>query len=117
MTIFLIFTLLGIFIALSSKERWREYWWFAVRNPVEGLDSLLEQPAPELHPNPDKLVRTEGNKKASRFMDVGFFWEYWRLSKIERGPLKGRYWEMRIGWKFVDGNEDFVPTIQLGPKR
>ena len=118
-TIYFVFASVGPAGCVFSKDRWAKFWWMAIRNPIEGLDSTLEQPSPERKPNPDELVR--GNKsytkKATRFTDDGLFWEYWSLSRIESGPFKGRYWENRIGWKYVDGNEDFVPTIQIGPKK
>jgi hypothetical protein len=100
-----------------GTSRWRKYVWMAWRNPLEGLDSTLKQPVPEKHPNPDYLVRSLKGKSASRFMKHGIFWEYWylRRSIVLRGAQ--RYFEFRIGWKFVDGNKDFVPTLQFGLKK
>jgi len=101
--------------AKAKKNRWTKWVEMSWRNPLTGFDSWLKQPIPEVHPNPDKLVR--GPKpsmfKATRFMQHGIFWEYWSLSAMKNG----KFWEFRIGWKFVDGNEDFVPTFQLGPKK
>ena len=91
---------------------WKKYVWMAWRNPVEGLDSLLTQPIPEVMPNPDVIVRLGTSSSASRWMTSGIFWEYWYLAAVGE-----RYFEFRIGWKFVDGNYDFVPTIQLGIKK
>ena len=98
--------------AAYTTSRWKKYYWMAIRNPLEGLDRLLKQPIPEIHPNPDTLVRSHKQTKATRFMRHGIFWEYWSLSAMKNG----KFWEFRIGWKFVDGNEDFVPTFQLGPR-
>jgi hypothetical protein len=107
--------------ASHSKSRWTKYVWMAWRNPVEGLDGTLTQPIPEKHPNPDYLVRgywSNGAKivqqSASRWMEHGIFWEYWYLRRISIG--KYQWFEFRVGWKFVDGNDDFVPTFQLGPR-
>lgn len=96
-----------------NTSRWRKYVWMAWRNPLEGLDSTLKQPVPEKMPNPDETVRMLKKPFDSRYMEHGIFWEYWSL----RAMKNKKYWEFRIGWKFVDGNEDFVPTLQLGPKR
>lgn len=99
------------------QSKWEKYVWFAWRNPLEGLDPLLKQPIPEYRPNPDELVRGRVGEKrtsASRFMQSGIFWEYWYLRAISIG--KYRWFEFRIGWKFVDGNEDFIPTCQFGPR-
>lgn len=117
--IYFIFNTIGSAGIVYDKDKWSKFWWMGIRNPVEGLDSTVQQPIPERKPNPDELVRGRMayTKKAIRFMQHGFYWEYWSLSKIESGPFKDKYWEFRIGWKFVDGNSDFVPTFQLGPKK
>lgn len=115
--IYFIFNTIGSALIVSSATKWSKFWWMAIRNPVEGLDSILTQPIPERMPNPDETVRNGYTMKAVRKMQSGIFWEYWSLSRIESGRWKGRYWEFRIGWKFVDGNKDFVPTIQFGPKK
>lgn len=99
--------------ASHNKNRWTKYVWLAWRNPVEGLDGLLTQPIPEELPNPDGIVRLTHKRSYSRWMEHGIFWEYWSLRKMSNG----KYWEFRIGWKFVDGNEDFVPTFQIGPRK
>jgi len=99
--------------AKAKKNRWTKYVEMAWRNPLTGLDALIKQPRPEKHPNPDHIVRLGYAKKAARYMSDGIFWEYWSLRKLK----SGKYWEFRIGWKFVDGNEDFVPTLQVGPKK
>ena len=98
-----------------SKDWTRTYKWyfFAIRNPLEGMDGLIKQPVPEVRPNPDVNVRFENWPSDSRFMQHGIFWEYWYLRKLK----SGKFFEFRIGWKFVDGNKDFVPTFQLGPKK
>jgi hypothetical protein len=109
----LIFCCIGCSIGLAGKERWVEYWWYAIRNPLEGLDSMLEQPSLERQPNPDRVVRSGADKSHSRWTQDGVFWEYWYLRRLS----DDRFFEFRIGWKYVDGNEDFVPTLQFGPKR
>jgi len=96
-----------------NKNRWTKYVWMAWRNPLEGLDSTLKQPIPEKMPNPDETVRMLKKPADSRFMEHGIFWEYWYLRALK----SGKYFEFRVGWKFVDGNSDFVPTFQLGPKK
>lgn len=111
-TIYFIFASIGSLLVIGNS-RFYKFWWMAIRNPLEGLDSLLTQPVPETHPNPDRTVRVQRWKKDSRFMQHGIFWEYWSLRRMKNG----KYWEFRIGWKFVDGNDDFVPTFQLGPKK
>ena len=101
--------------ASHNKNRWTKYVWMAWRNPLEGLDGTLTQPIPEERPNPDDIVRNiavYGLLSRHRWMSHGIFWEYWYLRKVG-----GRYFEFRIGWKFVDGNADFVPTFQLGLRR
>jgi len=101
----------------AKKNRWTKYVEMAWRNPTTGLDSLFTQPLWEVKPNPDDVVRSGARRFDQRFMQAGLFWEYWFLYAIKNGPWKGRYFEFRIGWKFVDGNEDFTPTIQFGPKK
>jgi len=104
--------------ASYSKSRWTKYVWMAWRNPTNGMKHWWEQPIPEVQPNPDRLIRgypgAIAEKSASRFMASDLFWEYWWMRRISWG--KYRYFEFRIGWKFVDGNEEFFPTIQLGPR-
>ena len=95
-----------------SKNRWTKYVWMAWRNPLEGLDGTLVQPIPEFTPNPDMMVRTSVQRSDHRWMAHRIFWEYWYLRRMGK-----KFFEFRVGWKFVDGNEDFVPTFQLGPKR
>lgn len=95
---------------MSWRERYVEH---AFRNPTPYLRGLLKQPVPETQPNPDFTVRSGLVKKDTRRMEHGIFWEYWSLSAMKNG----KYWEFRIGWKFVDGNDAFYPTLQLGPKR
>jgi hypothetical protein len=103
--------------AKYTTSTWKKWVWNAIRNPLEGLDHIFEQPIVEEHPNPDGLVRNGTQKSAHRLMVYKLFWEYWYLNRIMSGPFRGRYFEFRIGWKFVDGNEDFVPTFQMGPKK
>ena len=98
-----------------GTSKWKQYTWYAWRNPTNGLKAKLRQPIPENKPNPDNIVRGPFPKKsASRFMVHGIFWEYWYLRTIDIGKYK--FFEFRIGWKFVDGNDEFFPTIQLGPR-
>lgn len=102
---------------LNLWERYLENSW---RNPTPYLRDKFTQPIPEKKPNPDQLVRSNrpaAPKKAVRVMEHGLFIEYWSLSRIESGRWKGRYWEFRIGWKFVDAEPIFWPTLQVGPKR
>lgn len=94
--------------------RWKSYVWMAWRNPTNGLKGYVKQPVPEEKPNPDHNVRIEGWPSDSRFMQSGIFWEYWYLRSINLGKYK--WFEFRIGWKFVDGNAEFFPTFQLGPR-
>lgn len=113
-----IFASIGMGLIAWDRDRFAKFWWMAIRNPVEGLDHRIKQPIREARPNPDELVRNGEmhngalvkHESATRFMQEGVFWEYWYLKR--RG--KDKYFEFRIGWKFVDGNQDFVPTIQLG---
>lgn len=102
----------------AKKNRWTKYVEMAWRNPVTGLDAMIAQPMPEQHPNPDAIVRKGTSVDASRFMADDLFWEYWYLRRvvIKRFGYV-RFFEFRIGWKFVDGNDDFVPTLQFGLKR
>jgi hypothetical protein len=89
------------------------YWENSWRNPTPYLRSVFRQPEPEVKPNPDLIVRTGIKRKASRLMESGLYIEYWSLSAMDNG----KFWEFRIGWKFVDGEDTFWPTLQLGPKR
>lgn len=99
---------------LSLWERYLENCW---RNPTPYLRDKFKQPIPEIKPNPDDLVRSGKQHKAVRKMQSGIFVEYWSLSRITSGRWKDRYWEFRIGWKFVDGDDTFWPTFQVGPKK
>lgn len=111
--------------AAYTKNRWTMYKWWA-RNPTPGLIGLIKQPIPEKRPNPDEIVRESIlHESAHRFMHSGWFWEYWYLRTMDwKVPswspfFKGkhyRWFEVRIGWKFVDGNEEFFPTFQVGPR-
>lgn len=103
--------------AAARESRWKSYVEMAWRNPTTGLDDLFDQPMLEVRPNPDQVVRSGADVSDSRFMQSDYFWEYWYLRAIKNGPFRGRFFEFRIGWKFVDGNEDFTPTIQFGPKK
>ena len=94
---------------LSLWKRYVENCW---RNPTPYLRGIFKQPVPEIRPNPDRKVRVDGWKKARRTMVSGPYIEYWSLRQ-----WRDRYWEFRIGWKFVDGDETFWPTLQLGPKK
>ena len=119
-TIYFIFATFSSSLMLTSKDRWAKFWWFAIRNPTPGWIGLWKQPMPEGRPNPDQIVRTPSYRKrsASRWMlyEARYFmyWEYWYLRRISWGKYK--FFEIRIGWKFVDGNEEFFPTIQFGPR-
>lgn len=94
--------------AAYTTSTWKKIWWWAVRNPTTGLTSLLKQPIPEVQPNPDRTVRgNTGGQSDYRWMQSGIFWEFWYLRRVG-----DKYFEFRIGWKFVDGNEEFFPTIQ-----
>lgn len=97
-----------------NSSRWGIYVWNAWRNPTPGLIAVWKQPVPEVMPNPDHLVRVTGYKSADRWMFHGLYWEYWYLRSISWGKYK--WFEFRIGWKFVDGNDEFFPTLQLGPR-
>jgi hypothetical protein len=94
-------------------DRFRDYGWRALRNPVNNVRYLFEQPK---HldlwgdPNPEETVRTAKARSASRWIVAGVFgefWYVWRTKNPER-PIG----ELRIGWKFspVPG---FGPTLQF----
>ena len=93
---------------MNILERYWENCW---RNPTPYLRGIFKQPIPEEHPNPDKRVRTMGDPVATRVMVSGPYIEYWKLSK--RYNKKHPYFETRIGWKFVDGDDTFWPTLQI----
>ena len=93
---------------------WKKYVWMAWRNPTNGLKGKFKQPVPEKHPNPDYIIRHRPVRSTSRTMVSGPYWEYWYMRKINWG--KYQWFEFRIGWKFVDGNDEFFPTFQLGPR-
>ena len=98
---------------LNTWELYKENSW---RNPTPYLRGIFKQPIPEVHPNPDNLVRANGVHWAStRIMVSGPYIEYWKLSR--RDNKKRPYWEFRIGWKFVDGDDTFWPTLQFGPRK
>lgn len=92
----------------TDSNRWSSFWWMAVRNPTLGLAGLVKQPILEPRPNPDQRVRNNGERGASRWLRDGLFSEYWYLRKVGK-----KYFEFRIGWKFVDGNDEFFPTVQF----
>ena len=98
--------------AAYATSRWKKYVWWAWRNPTPGLKGKFKQPIPEVHPNPDKTVRSGQKRSDSRWLQSGIYWEYWYLRKAG-----SKFFEFRIGWKFVDGNDEFFPTLQIGPKR
>lgn len=108
-TIYFIFTALAQSLIVFDKDRWNLYWWNAVRNPTPGLADMLEQPIREVQPNPDRIVRAGTADSAHRWMASGIFWEYWYLRRVS----DDKYFEFRIGWKFVDGNAEFFPAIQF----
>lgn len=92
---------------------WDLYVENSWRNPTPYLRGVFKQPIPEVKPNPDDLVRNDvWVSNADRTMVSGPYIEYWSLSN-----WRDRYWEFRIGWKFVDGEETFWPTLQLGPRK
>jgi hypothetical protein len=95
--------------AKYATSRWGKFYWWAIRNPTRGLKKVFKQPIPEIQPNPDRIVRSPtGPVSASRWMQSGIYWEYWYLRRVGK-----EYFEFRIGWKFVDGNDEFFPTIQI----
>ena len=106
----------------AKKSFWTKYVEMAWRNPTNGMKGWFDQPIAEAQPNPDVVVRvgTMHNgalvkpKSASRYMQKGIYWEYWYLRQFNVGKYK--WFEFRIGWKFVDGNDEFFPTFQLGPR-
>lgn len=105
----------------GSDSRWVRYKWMAWRNPTEGFAKIFPQPIPEKKPNPDEIVRNGFAPSATRWMEHGIYWEYWKLWRLKK-PLFGKwpYWEIRIGWIFADerdGIDKFVPSIQNGPRR
>ena len=104
--------------AAYSKNSWSKYKWWAWRNPTNGMKKWFKQPVLEVKPNPDETVRSGLANSDSRWMTEHLYWEYWYLSKID-WTIRGRHYkwfEFRIGWKFVDGNDEFFPTFQLGPR-
>lgn len=103
---------------IEKWSRWEKYKWFAFRNPTPGLIDKWQQPIPEPRPNPDQIVRNENRKSTSRWLVHGVYWEYWYLRQIDwkLGKKHYKWFEFRVGWKFVDGNAEFFPTIQLGPR-
>lgn len=102
--------------AAYATSIWKKYVWWAWRNPTPGWIGKWKQPIPEVRPNPDSIVRDDNwvGNGTSRWMQHGYYWEYWYLRRISIG--KYRFFEFRIGWKFVDGNEEFFPTLQFGPR-
>ena len=93
----------------AGTSRWSKFWWMQIRNPMQGLKRLAEQPCDALHPNPDELVRAPGGPvSASLWTSHGIFWEYWYMREI-----KGEFFEFRIGWRFGDTKANFSPTWQL----
>lgn len=98
---------------------WELYVENSWRNPTPYLRGVFKQPIPEVKPNPDELVRMIGWNSSKRNMVSGPYIEYWKLSKRDMSNSNGgrhAYWEFRIGWKFVDGDDTFWPTFQLGPR-
>jgi hypothetical protein len=93
------------------------YWENSIRNPTPYLRGVFKQPIPEVKPNPDALVRAPNGMKAeaTRTMVSGPYIEYWKLSRRDASVFyqEHPYWEFRIGWKFVDGEETFYPTFQF----
>ena len=71
---------------------------------------MFKQPAPETKPNPDDKVRSPHPivVSAHRYTRHGLFVEYWYLRRVGE-----KFFEFRIGWKFVDGNDEFFPTFQF----
>lgn len=101
----------------EGMNLWELYLENCWRNPTPYLRNKFTQPVAEHRPNPDELVRGGHQQKATRLMESGRYIEYWSLSRIRSGPWAGRYWEFRIGWKFVDSDDTFWPTLQVGPKK
>ena len=100
----------------GQPEWWRDYVWRALRNPVNNIRYLIDEPDVAKGPNPDEVVRN-GTKSASRWLRSGLFSEYWYMRRIN-WAIRGtwyKYFEFRIGWKF-SGVPGFAPTIQLGPR-
>ena len=105
---------------------WKGYVEMAWRNPTNGMKEWWTQPIKELRPNPDQTVRgwvdDDGfyneYKYDDRWMLHGIYWEYWYMRQID-WTFRGKHYkwfEFRIGWKFVDGNKEFFPTLQFGPR-
>ena len=93
---------------------WERYVENSLRNPTPYLRGIFKQPIPEVHPNPDHKVRTDKLEYAERTMVSGPYIEYWRVEM--RDDDEHPYWEIRRGWKFVDGDDTFWPTFQIGPR-
>lgn len=95
----------------EKKEKLRDYVWRAIRNPVNNVRYLFEQPEPSIVSgvmDPDDAVRSGTVKSAARWIRSGVYSEYWYLRR------KGdKFFEFRIGWKFSDV-PGFAPTLQLG---
>ena len=104
--------------AAAQVSIWKSYVEMAWRNPTNGMSGWFKQPIPENKPNPDEIVRNVGSLAADRWMQSGLYWEYWYLRRIDWkiGSKQYRWFEIRFGWKFVDGNTEFFPTLQFGPR-
>ena len=111
--------------AQYRANRWKSYVWMAWRNPTGGLMGFPQFKLPEPRPNPDQMVRNENRLAASRWMQNSIFWEYWYIRQIDwtipewvpkLGGKQYKWFEFRIGWKFSDGEESFLPVIQSGPR-
>ena len=88
----------------------RDYWWRAIRNPVNNLRYFMDEPPiDELHgvQNCDVAVRTDGQTSAWRFVRGGKYSEFWYVKRVG-----DEFFEFRIGWKF-SGVPGFGPTIQF----
>lgn len=89
---------------------WADYVWRAIRNPVNNLRFLFEEPEVKVFRgvgNPDIEVRIDGFDKATRLIP-GWLPEYWHMRRLKSGTL----FEFRVGWKY-SGVPGFTPTIQL----
>lgn len=95
----------------GQPERWRDYAWRALRNPVNNLRYLIREPVwlDVATDNPDTVVRTMKRISHYRWTRSDLFSEFWYLRRVGFN----KYFEFRIGWKF-SGVPGFAPTFQLG---
>ena len=93
----------------------RQYWWRAIRNPVNNIRFLFEDirlgdlEEQKGVPSPDKAVRELGRDSAWRWRRYKYFSEYMYMRRT--GYKK--YFEFRIGWKIASPVPGLGFTIQL----